>query len=697
MNLRIEEIHARNLGPVSAFTHQLRLVNLVFGQNEKGKTCLVEFIIQSLFKNPKVWNPRGISGSGRVVVSGLETQPVDFDPAAPKKIEDYWENSAQAFPQNFSKLLVVRAAELELADRAPGVDSAILKNYLSGQGFLDKIVAKIPATIQEASIERGNLVGAQRGDLKTLNNLEGVWQNLVSLKEKITNDMSMGAVFGYKKTLEELDGQLRGLEEAKRYKARILSEALHGFDRKLAVFADEAIEKIAAKLSNHAQLSSLIRAEEQNLEMALAKSEHYDWLRHAIEIYESRHGQSLPRKVQALLLGGMVLLGLAVYFFFNPASPALFFSALGLGIFLIAWYIYSLNAMIRRKVDREDIQDISTGFAEKFGMNLFGLADLKNTLGAVQPYFFQRESLEKSIQEKKRNLKDLEGEIEDSLKKLIAKPCKFSQVEELLNETRSVVDTLKSDRAKAETEFLILDIQPAYFIDQKPASEWDKEKFDQMHQEKARIEYAMEEMEQEFILLKQSACDLADAKMTDGWDRILFSIDQKLEEVETDLRGLKAKCIAQKLISEVSVELQKSEDEKIQEGLKSSGIIGNIFQITQKYNELDYVAGEIFLKDEFGRFPLSQLSTGAIEQVFLALRIGFALKAAGLDSLFLILDDAFQFSDWERRPRLVDLVLDLAEDGWQIIYFSMDNHIRDLFKTRAEKRFKDDFKYMEMD
>ncbi|GAG72424.1 unnamed protein product, partial [marine sediment metagenome] len=60
----------------------------------------------------------------------------------------------------------------------------------------------------------------------------------------------------------------------------------------------------------------------------------------------------------------------------------------------------------------------------------------------------------------------------------------------------------------------------------------------------------------------------------------------------------------------------------------------------------------------------------------LALRIGFSSKLLKKDTLFLILDDAFQHSDWERRETLVKRLADIAKDGWQIIYLTMDDHIK---------------------
>ena len=74
------------------------------------------------------------------------------------------------------------------------------------------------------------------------------------------------------------------------------------------------------------------------------------------------------------------------------------------------------------------------------------------------------------------------------------------------------------------------------------------------------------------------------------------------------------------------------------------------------------------------------MSTGAREQTFLALRMGFASIAMEGQTGFLILDDAFQHSDWERRSKLVARTLSFVQSGWQVFYFTMDDHIKDLFE-----------------
>ncbi|MDP3259714.1 MAG: hypothetical protein Q8M34_03895, partial [Thermodesulfovibrionales bacterium] len=89
------------------------------------------------------------------------------------------------------------------------------------------------------------------------------------------------------------------------------------------------------------------------------------------------------------------------------------------------------------------------------------------------------------------------------------------------------------------------------------------------------------------------------------------------------------------------------------------------------------------------------LSTGEKERVMLALRIGFSSKLLKQDSLFLILDDAFQHTDWESRKTVVKQLADITKKGWQIIYLTMDNHIKGLF-DEVGKELRENYKSLEL-
>jgi uncharacterized protein YhaN len=51
---------------------------------------------------------------------------------------------------------------------------------------------------------------------------------------------------------------------------------------------------------------------------------------------------------------------------------------------------------------------------------------------------------------------------------------------------------------------------------------------------------------------------------------------------------------------------------------------------------------------------------------------------------FMLFDDAFQHSDWQRRGRLVEHCLNLVEKGWQVFYFCMDEDMRRRFEEAGD-------------
>ena len=125
--------------------------------------------------------------------------------------------------------------------------------------------------------------------------------------------------------------------------------------------------------------------------------------------------------------------------------------------------------------------------------------------------------------------------------------------------------------------------------------------------------------------------------------------------------------------------------------MESKTVIDPLKDLTQRYNRLTLEDDKLIVSDDYNSFDLKDLSTGAREQVMLALRIGFSSKILNQDTLFLILDDAFQHSDWGKRKILIKQLANVAQKGWQIIYLTMDDNIRDLF-NKVGKKFKGEYK-----
>lgn len=91
---------------------------------------------------------------------------------------------------------------------------------------------------------------------------------------------------------------------------------------------------------------------------------------------------------------------------------------------------------------------------------------------------------------------------------------------------------------------------------------------------------------------------------------------------------------------------------------------------------LDGEGGLAVERDDGTRFSTDALSRGAKDQLALAVRVALVRRLLG-EPGFLVLDDAFLTSDAGRREALAAAFSELAEEGWQILYFTFDTGLRD--------------------
>ena len=115
MSIRIKELNVKNLGPIKKLNLVLKSINLIYGDNERGKSYLVEFLIRSLFKTAG-WKLRKKTGSGKVLVEGLDDKIIEFSPSKSVKLEDFLSEKYVGLPPDFSKLLIFRSTNVELGE-----------------------------------------------------------------------------------------------------------------------------------------------------------------------------------------------------------------------------------------------------------------------------------------------------------------------------------------------------------------------------------------------------------------------------------------------------------------------------------------------------------------------------------------------------------------------------------------------------
>jgi uncharacterized protein YhaN len=241
-----------------------------------------------------------------------------------------------------------------------------------------------------------------------------------------------------------------------------------------------------------------------------------------------------------------------------------------------------------------------------------------------------------------------------------------------------------------------LNVAPAEYLEQEPAAPYDPRREADLEKRLGQVEEELQSEIRALDSLKQRICQETGEEFSIAWEDLIGALQRERETLAEEYRQLTAAILGQIHLNHVIGELREAEDAKIRERLASESVLAPLYQVTQRYTGLELRDDHLMISDEYDTFPLGEISTGALEQVLLALRVGFASLLMEERRAFLILDDAFQHADWERREFLLEQVIELARAGWQILYFSMDDHLRDLLTERGQAVFGEGFRRFEL-
>lgn len=867
MAIRIEKIAVKNCGPLSVFTAELEDLNLIYSENERGKSYLVEFIIHSLFKNKGRWKDLRQPGQGKIILSGLENSHTEFSPSKRKKLEDYLENQQKGLPPTLSNLLIVKEGETEIAKNDYGVDKNTFKEILSPRRVLDEIDSdkNISATIKKAKIENGEIVIEKRGEGSTYIEIRDKINKIESLISQIINEYEQGELKDLEIKKEELFQAKQLLLKAKRYEAYLLSEKLKELIEKREKIPEIILEKLKNLLNDYSRLKDelkklnselfSIKEETQKLPLKISQKEKilkakgYEAYNISKEIREIEQqlskiseeelfqiNQNITQyndksaekeeKIKTLnelkekskdylwlktakdyyitLISSPVNIGDKTSFLFYVAflfliagGLLLFFEQKVVGILAILfsalnalYYFMKLKNSFVNYKKMEELKSIKNEFINRFGISLESLAQLDEKLYEQEKSFHSIETYENEIKRITWELNSIRKKIEESFTRLGFGEIKETQWHEKYNELKNQrnilldkyqrlqsrleeldveeseyelndpgikfsrkemedlekeiagLETLKKQQESKEREKLQLEkileenkreiyeifknikgfeleesewkyrvdelereiknieneirkteglleglgVSEREFEREDPKKVFSQRELEKIENELAETEEKIKQKNEEISRLRDRIIQLTGADFSTSWNELIEKVYLKRKELYNDLEDIEARIISGILVHETIQELQQQEDEKLLEKINSPEITDLIKKLTGRYKALSFDEKDIIISDDYFNFKITDLSTGAKEQVMIALRIGFAKNLLRGETAFLILDDAFQHSDYKKRPVLIDSLIELVHDGWQIIYLTMDDHIRDLFKEKVINR-----------
>ena len=656
MPINIQKIAVKGLGPLDEFTGMLGKINLIYGRNEKGKTFLVEFILKSLFRNINPFGLRDLNPSGQVFVSGLETGVSAFSPTSRKKLENFWEENIQGMPTNIAQLLVVKGAELDFIDNTrAGISKKTIKSFLSSEEVLDRIQNKIQVSVQEAVVENGKIIGANRGELKNRDSISAQLKQVEELIENVNQNYSGGRLTSLLAEQKLLAQKLGEQENAKRFLAYELSRSIQNNEEKNRLMQDKGLSKLLEDYDSLIKAMDDLRRTREKQKLAEDDSEHFEWVDSALVQYEKflNRGGQIPKQTNLFVaatlfiaVSGLALLGFILNQMAINDYEIYIYCGIGvvtlLGLLFGSLFYQQQQKSAQAIAQRVELKKLEKTYKELFNKYLSDIAQLKNHHQLLQEAYHKSKAVAEDVEEYVTKIETIKEQILNGLGKFGIQQKDDARWEETITELKNDYDKREQFIQKLTIDLANLDIEPLQYLRTDPGINFNKETINGLTKELREIQLQIQEEENVLELMKTKIRSAISDQDTAEWEKLLEKLSQKKIELTEEYKDITSKILASSLVSRVISEVRKQEDEKLKASLQMPIVKKPLFDITKRYKEIDLDGPNITVSDGYEEFDVANLSTAAREQVLLALRLGIAAKIMDNDTAFLLLDDAFQ-------------------------------------------------------
>jgi len=724
--IRIKRINISNFGPIRTFDKEINNIEVFYGDNESGKTAIVDGIIRLLnlsTSSPFNREERRFNGyismtldiNGRIIELSEEKKRKNIYEMLPvlkkepnilrfmivrggdlalfsDKDKKGWWDRIKSFLVDNPDLLNVRKRILERAKLTPD-----LKNKIELKRKKEEI-ERIIKEIEVLKIEMENIRNKERRlkDINTrINELKAEYGGLKRAEEYEIYERAL-------KTFNRWRASSNRLKDYERYKHEYLEKwedkvtklsELRKEERGISGRLDER-EKNIGKLKEDVEKENKLIEEEKAL---LKELEDKDIFRRVEGLRKKKRwvGRMYPYILP--IFGFGIIMGISgiIFYILKYGTYGIFIFLLGGGLILLSGFIK--NRMNSLEKEEEEIKKILLSMRVDIGdISSFPTIINRKRIG-IEEKIRYKDDMRMDIENKMRELEVLKSEKEEIERKIKIFNRDIEELRSLtgLSEERDLIEKLKEKEliekegkdAEESLIYMFGKYDPVLWEDsinklslQKPDKKPDPVKLKRVEREIENKKAEKEDIESEIREIK-------DIKLKILGFSSLKEAYEKEEELKEELKELELKEKGGRLAIEVIDSISKDMDFVIRSLLtgdkKSISQYFNNFtggrykEVRVKRNSRGY---EIYGVDFEGKeFSAPLLSSGTQDQLFLAFRIPFLKRILGSPA-FLILDDAFLSSDYKRRKNLIFSMKGLVEEGWQIIYFTMDKHTIDLFR-----------------
>ncbi len=638
--MKLRRILIRNWGPIDILdlTFPSNL-GIIYGKNEKGKTSIMEAVLLSLSGSPEQVFTYLRKGEEFVGNCSLELSLSDGRIVR------------REYPSKRKRVNKVERVRLLFSWPGEAYQGNLAKDMLTGLILPQEILVWNPIKgLGVDDIRDGRLIGFQRGKFKEYLRLKKELDALQREEERFYA-LSLSDVVELEDKVNRIEKDLSVLLLAKKALARELYRELDEVENELRALPEEKVQKILAIKQAMEKLKSLRLGLEDRLKLMVSQEDLLWWQ----SLLEQR-GRLDGWKGKIALIGAGILLILSVlapWWWLRVIGSV---SVLILGFFV--WRIINVKKGLRiaeeqagRKfVSWDQVEDfvsrlekeraqavaIETQISdlraeeEKEKMRLVSLVGSEEADDFLQNHQIKKQRLERRRKELLERLSSLGIRREDTEDGVVGN---YDERQERM--LREELESAKRelDKRRAENEGFLSSMAIRFGL-----TDWTvKELFVGLKREKQELENRIKELAIEFV----SAV---------AWRRVLSELKgQQYQKVTETLNEARFKDYL---------------------SLFSGGRF-----VPERIKALE--EDIIFRMPEGKEYRFSLLSAGARHQVL------FAVKSALLERIypetrFIILDDAFIFSDTERLNEALLALSRLSKVGWQVIYLTIDERARDI-------------------
>lgn len=647
--MRLNQVYVRHYGPIQKDLELDGGINVVRGPNESGKSLLVEALLKQL-NDGSIPNPV-VDGSPEGFVEmteGSESYKLGDGYSLPAFCEDQYNQEIRS--EDLRNIFVIRSGDLtfhendnfytHITDKLTGrrvEDIGELKDALEEEGRLTESTRKV------SSDNKYNSAGSQLEEARSLK--EDIEQYIEEAEEKEVQRVE-SEFFAAKRRKEELEKRVENLEKAKKEE-----EKQQRYEE--LVEAKETVEENLGELEELPGSSAL-----QDIDNRLQELSEEEGQRSELEDQKDSNIQLAKWSLGAGFgaFGLLLLIGLTAV---GAVAPILFLG--GAGYF---WYQARQvsSAITELSVKEENI----LSDARAAGLSFDNRDEIRGEISEIED---RREDSESENKGKQAVLERGLGFEADSAEKAVSK-------------------------AESELEELEGEIDESFDVD-FDAQELDevKQEFQDVKAEREELEDDLTEHREKLQKFRERAYEL-DFSVFVG-DRLnlevenLGALDTLVGRLEQFILAIESNAEASRVAIEIFDEIQEEEKEETAELFEEGSRATEIFrEITDgRYGKVTYDNEENQLKvvkSTGESFVPEDLSDGTRDQLYLSIRVALGEQILGGETGFFIMDDAFLTSDPARLETQVDVVEQLADDGWQIMYLSSKEDAVSALSSRCD-------------